>query len=58
MRPKKGQRRQPRAGWAEQFRLMAERGDDKLLDEPVPTAWDETEWEWQSKERVQRKRPR
>jgi antitoxin MazE len=37
----------PRAGWEEQFRAMAEQGDDRLLDdEPVPTQWDETEWTW------------
>lgn len=40
--------RHPREGWEEQFRLMAERGDDQLLD-PEPfslTEWDEREWEW------------
>ncbi len=38
----------PRAGWEEQCRLMAERGDDKLIDpEVVSTSkWDEDEWEW------------
>ena len=36
----------PRQGWDEQFRAMAERGDDPLLDEPVATQWDEAEWEW------------
>ncbi len=37
----------PRQGWAEQFKLMAENGDDKLLDEEVTnlTEWDKTEWE-------------
>ncbi len=38
----------PRAGWEAQCRLMAERGDDELLD-PEPTrasSWDEAEWEW------------
>ncbi len=38
--------RQPREGWADAFRQMAERGDDKRLDEYTPTKWDETEWEW------------
>jgi len=38
--------RRRRQGWEEQFRAMAERGDDKLLDGPIPTKWDETEWEW------------
>ena len=38
----------PRAGWAEAFEEMAHRGDDTLLDgdTPVPTEWDESEWEW------------
>jgi antitoxin MazE len=35
----------PRAGWAEAFRKMADRGD-ALLDAPTPTAWDEGAWEW------------
>jgi len=36
----------PRAGWAEAFQLMHERGDDGLLDPQIATAFDETEWEW------------
>jgi antitoxin MazE len=38
----------PRAGWDTAFKKMAEKGDDRLLNgEPsVPTAWDETEWQW------------
>ena len=38
----------PREGWEEQFRVMAERGDDRLLDGDVPslTTWDAEEWEW------------
>jgi len=37
----------PREGWNEAFRLMAERGDDKLPDEPASlTAFDGAEWEW------------
>jgi len=36
----------PRRDWEEAFRLMAERGDDDLLDAPTPTDWDEEEWEW------------
>lgn len=27
----------PRNGWAEQFRAMAEQGDDQLLDKPTQT---------------------
>ena len=35
----------PCAGWAEHFALMAEHGDDRLLDDGGPaTTWDETEW--------------
>ncbi|GFO64596.1 AbrB/MazE/SpoVT family DNA-binding domain-containing protein [Geomonas paludis] len=36
----------PRDGWTEKFRLMAEQGDDKLVDEGVQTEWDKDEWEW------------
>ncbi len=35
-----------RGGWDERFRDMAERGDDRLLDEPIRTQWDTDEWEW------------
>lgn len=40
--------RRPRRGWDEQFALMAERGDDRLLDEGAAsfTRWDAEEWEW------------
>jgi antitoxin MazE len=38
----------PRAAWAEQYRQMAERGEDTLLDAEQPlSAWDATEWEWE-----------
>jgi antitoxin MazE len=36
----------PRAGWAEAFARMAERGDDALLDRELPTEWDLSEWKW------------
>jgi len=38
----------PREGWEDQFRLMAENGDDKVLDtvQPVASRWDEDEWVW------------
>lgn len=41
--------RRPRAGWAEQFRQMAEHKDDLLLDPAVRSgsAWDEEEWTWE-----------
>jgi len=37
-----------RHNWENQFKAMAERGDDKLLEGDVlpPTIWDEEEWEW------------
>jgi antitoxin MazE len=38
----------PRAGWEEACRLMHQRGDDNLIDGPLPalTKFDEEEWEW------------
>jgi len=38
----------PRAGWDECFKLMAERGDDRLFDEETvnQSSWDAKEWEW------------
>ncbi len=36
-----------RAGWAEQFDAMAERGDDRLIDGDWPAPrFGEGEWEW------------
>jgi len=37
-----------RSGWEEEFRRMAEQGDDALLDRDslAPTKWDRTEWRW------------
>ncbi len=35
-----------RQGWEKQFRAMAARGDDKLLDEEIATEWDKEEWQW------------
>ena len=36
-----------RHGWDEQFKLMSEQGDDRLMDEPVPlSSWDAEDWEW------------
>ena len=42
-------KQQPRHGWAEAFRQMAEAGDDQLLDGEAPQSqseWDNEEWEW------------
>ena len=36
----------PRAGWADAARRMHAAGDDRLLDPPQSTAFDEQEWEW------------
>jgi antitoxin MazE len=40
--------RRPRAGWNEQFRVMAQHGDDQLLDGDAPGLdnWDTEEWDW------------
>ena len=38
--------RQARSGWAEAARRMRHRGEDRLLDEPSPTRFDQTEWRW------------
>lgn len=40
--------RQSRQDWEEQFRAMAEHGDDRLLDQEVTSfsGWDEAQWEW------------
>ncbi|MFH1147149.1 MAG: AbrB/MazE/SpoVT family DNA-binding domain-containing protein [Pseudomonadota bacterium] len=40
--------RQSRQDWEEQFRAMAEHGDDRLLDQEVTSfsSWDEAQWEW------------
>lgn len=36
----------PRSDWAEAARLVRERREDGLLDTPVLTRFDESEWEW------------
>ena len=35
-----------RAGWAEAAKLMRARDEDRLIDPPVATRFDEDEWEW------------
>jgi len=37
---------EPRRGWGDAFRAMAEAGDDALLDPGAGHSWDEEEWEW------------
>lgn len=36
----------PRAGWDDDARMIRERAEDGLLDEPTPTRFDESEWIW------------
>lgn len=36
----------PRHGWDMAFRSMAHNRDDQLLDKPIATKWEKTEWEW------------
>jgi antitoxin MazE len=36
----------PRTGWAEAARQLRERNDDRLLDAPVGTRFDDEEWQW------------
>ena len=36
----------PRAGWAEAARELGNTDAAGLLDDPQPTAFDESEWEW------------
>jgi SpoVT / AbrB like domain. len=40
--------KKPRQDWDRQFKLMAERGDDKRIDSEVVslTSFDEEDWEW------------
>jgi antitoxin MazE len=35
-----------RSGWDQAFAIMAQQGDDRLLDEPTATDWEQTEWDW------------
>jgi len=39
-------RKAPRAGWAEAARRLSASGGDRLLDDPGPTHFDETDWQW------------
>lgn len=38
--------RPPRTGWADAAALAEKRGDNTLLDDVVPTRFDEVDWEW------------
>jgi antitoxin MazE len=35
-----------RSGWADAARRMHHRDEDRLLDLPTPTCFDEKEWQW------------
>jgi len=36
----------PRAGWREAAQRLRDRNEDRLLESPTPTRFDEEEWEW------------
>lgn len=38
----------PRAGWDDAFKAMADRGDDMITDEleNISHSWDDDEWQW------------
>ena len=38
----------PRAGWDDAFKAMADRGDDTIIDdiENISHSWDDNEWQW------------
>jgi antitoxin MazE len=36
----------PRSGWAQAARELRARDEDKLLEPPTPTRFDEEEWSW------------
>ncbi len=35
-----------RSGWADAARQIRQRDEDRLLDAPTPTRFDEKEWQW------------
>ncbi|MGQ0720744.1 MAG: AbrB/MazE/SpoVT family DNA-binding domain-containing protein [Candidatus Eiseniibacteriota bacterium] len=37
---------QARRGWAQAAQAVAARGEDQLLDAPIPTEFDREEWDW------------
>ena len=36
----------PRSGWAEAASQVRQQDQDRLLDEPTPTDFDQKEWRW------------
>ena len=41
-----GSRVPPREGWAKMARRMRAQGDDRLIDEPTQTRFDDEKWRW------------
>ena len=39
----------PRAGWEKAAQKLRAKGEDGLLDEPGPSDFDESEWEWEGR---------
>lgn len=37
---------QPRTGWSQAAKLMRQRDEDRLLDEPTGTEFDREAWQW------------
>jgi antitoxin MazE len=35
-----------RSGWSDAARKMRQRDEDRLIDDPTPTRFDEKEWQW------------
>lgn len=38
--------REPRSGWAEAAARLSSGAESGLLDDPIPTRFDEDEWRW------------
>jgi hypothetical protein len=38
--------KRPRAGWCEAAREAREREEDRLLEEPTATRFDDEQWKW------------
>ncbi len=38
----------PRSGWDNAFKIMAQRGEDVLINgsDNISNSWDDTEWQW------------
>ena len=38
--------RKPRSGWAEAAKRLRDRNEDRFLEPPTPTRFDNEEWKW------------